>query len=528
MNADKRSDQHRSRLGFYCLLLAIYTALFLGNFFVRGVSAIGINGAVFMCFLLGLYHTATSRGIPGTVTGKVLYSSMVLMSLSFALWENPFVSRITIVVLPLTFLFFIIWESLEHKDLQFWNSLFFVRMMHKIFLTPIALGSVQNFFTVGHNTSSSAAGIAKRVIFGSIVAVVLLTVIIIPLLRSADTQFDIAVEVVTQVVSFVEIGLRTALAVFAFFVLSMLTIVMCQKTKFVLLDGSNEKSRDSIIAGIILGSILVTYIIFLLFVAGLEWTTQLKDTFEETETFVKTGFWQLFFLSALNVILFWLYFKRTTQLVQYILGAFTLSSLLLVVTAGQKVLLYVYQYGLSYEKFFALYTVVYCIVLFCVLIFSLFGTRRTQVLQYVFLSALVFYSLATVLPVENIIIQTNILERENTRIDLYELRMLSPDVYGAVKNFESTPSHATWLNTVDTYLAVNNNWGKHYLTQGCEKLSHLERGPCETRYEGKEQTTLKDWDYMWKDWSQQQQEILQKKKWYEHSFGSLRAMKERP
>lgn len=97
--------------------------------------------------------------------------------------------------------------------------------------------------------------------------------------------------------------------------------------------------------------------------------------------------------------------------------------------------------GLSYEKFYASYAVLYCAVLFVILLWSLIQQRRTEAL-YVTVTLFVWmFGIVSLLPVEQIVLRTNISlytsQRAKSEINLGDMTMLSSDVYGLViKNRE--------------------------------------------------------------------------------------------
>ena len=98
--------------------------------------------------------------------------------------------------------------------------------------------------------------------------------------------------------------------------------------------------------------------------------------------------------------------------------------------------MYVYWYGLSYEKFFATYTTLFALFVFVYLVIASFAKERKNVFCFIAFAALWSYGVATVLPVERIIFKSNMqlsqLKRSN--IDMEELRMLSTDVLVDVRS----------------------------------------------------------------------------------------------
>jgi hypothetical protein len=168
------------------------------------------------------------------------------------------------------------------------------------------------------------------------------------------------------------------------------------------------------------------------------WVGSLPFDFKETENLVKSGFWQLFFLSLINILIYFYTYRKTSPLVQRILTAFTAASLLLLVSAAYRMGLYVAYYGLSYEKFFASYTVIYCAILFIWLIMRLFIKQRSNIVKFLIILFLWMYALVTVFPVEQFILRANValVRLPESRIRLFELTMLSPDALFLVKEYQ--------------------------------------------------------------------------------------------
>ena len=117
---------------------------------------------------------------------------------------------------------------------------------------------------------------------------------------------------------------------------------------------------------------------------------------------------------------------------------FSAASLLLLVSAGYRMGLYVTYYGLSYEKFFASYTVVYSAILFIWLIGQLFKKTRANILKFAVFLFLWMYAVAAILPVEQFILRANVTlaSMAESRVRLWELSMLSQDVLFLVKEYE--------------------------------------------------------------------------------------------
>jgi hypothetical protein len=192
--------------------------------------------------------------------------------------------------------------------------------------------------------------------------------------------------------------------------------------------------------GIILTGILALYILFILVQIKTLFTNALPIDFAQTENLVKTGFWQLFALTVLNIFFFAGIYKKSTKIIQGILAVFTFSSLLLIISAAQRVYLYVTDYGLSYEKFFAFYTVVYCGIVFVWFLLLFIGRDRDiNIIRKLVFMALWMYAITTVMPLDSIIFSTNLrlTQQPKSRVNINDLTMLGFDTLPLVEeNFE--------------------------------------------------------------------------------------------
>jgi len=131
--------------------------------------------------------------------------------------------------------------------------------------------------------------------------------------------------------------------------------------------------------------------------------TRLPENFRKAELLVISGFWQLFVLAVLNTGLFLMVYKRTGWEAQMILRIFILASSLLMVSAACKVWLYSYTFGLSYEKFFAMYTALFGLCILIYLVVASFSVMRFNVVRVIAFGSLWGYAVATVSPIEKFI-----------------------------------------------------------------------------------------------------------------------------
>ena len=94
----------------------------------------------------------------------------------------------------------------------------------------------------------------------------------------------------------------------------------------------NKEKRDlSVMIGVILGGVLILYLLFLGIQVKDLFMSSLPVNFDEAESLVKAGFWQLFALTIINILFYIGVYGKTNQKVQHILSAFYLC---FVITCG--------------------------------------------------------------------------------------------------------------------------------------------------------------------------------------------------
>ncbi|MEY4722896.1 MAG: hypothetical protein RLZZ324_409, partial [Candidatus Parcubacteria bacterium] len=252
------------------------------------------------------------------------------------------------------------------------------------------------------------------------------------------------------------------------------------------------------IAGIVLGGILALYALFLFIQAKHLWAGALPFDFKDVEASVKSGFWQLFWLSVLNILIFAGTYRKTSQGVQYLLSAFTFASFFLLASAAHRMGLYVTYYGFSYEKFFAAYTVLFCAILLCWLFTRVFAKAHADILRFTATLFLWMFGLVCVFPVEQFVFHANLaLARlPQSQIRIYELTMLSPDVLGSVERAQSSGALKESSDILEREKAAWSSYGG----QGTPEADHA-RG--------------------WAAWVTRGKGLIDEKAWYERNLSNV-------
>ncbi len=423
------------------LTLSAIHIFLLWGFWSHGYHVLGLNVILFGLVLLGYFYLANQQYV--SRRDALWIVPIGLIFLSTGIYYNPFVAIINIIVLPLLFLIFTTHSSYWREKKKLWSGHFIFSLIESLarWLASFAesVGFSREFRKEEMRLNDTHKNIAGQVIVGGLFFAVIGSFVIIPLLSSADAAFaDIFEDFFANLTRWLSALLspaqmiRTIAAVMGFF--AFLAFAYYWHRGRALQDVQNlpEKNYDdnAVAIGTFLVGNLVLYIVFLVLQIRTLFLSMLPADFATTEQFVKTGFWQLFALTLINGFFYVLFFARTRSWVQCILGIFTAASFLLIVSATHKVYLYVATYGLSYEKFFALYTTIFSCAVFVWFLYLIVMVReRRPLFKNVAFAALWMYALVIMLPIERMIFSYNFTgtQKEDSRIDINEARMLSSD-----------------------------------------------------------------------------------------------------
>jgi len=471
-----------------CAGLSLFWVVFIWNFWDKGIYALGLNAFFFLLLFTGLFIWILHK------KGRLFKNDLIwiiplsLIILSFLIYDNPFLKVVSMLVFPVSFTIFYNYAFLDDKKTRHWDFYFFSKTLARIFSFLSKIGeSITSYIELMIPAGKTKRKVIVKIISGIILFLIIALTVFIPLLSSADTVFADKMQVIYDWIKEVfSIPVVYKIIIFIIFSVLISSMLFAWGKRFDYEEKEESKKKiDSIVSGIVLGGVLILYLLFLWVQIERLWVGTLPFDFKETENLVKSGFWQLFFLSIINIVIYFFTYRKTNPIVQWVLTGFTATSLLLLSSAGYRMGLYTTYYGFSYEKFFASYTVLYCAILFIWLISRLFIKKRSNIVKFLVLLFLWMYAVITVLPVEQFILRANInlAKLEQSRIRLFELTMLSPDVLLLVKK-----------NKSQGLLKENNN------------------------YLAREDSEKTEEQFDWDPWIERQEKKVMDKKWYERNI----------
>ncbi len=424
----------------WSLGLALFWVVFLWGFIERGIVALGLNAFVYLGATLALFLWVMKNEGVSLKKNTAWIVPIALIVASYALYDNPILKAVSIPALPALFALFYNEAFLSAHGRMRWDGGALLTLVRRAFSPFIHVRNAIDLTERALARVWKNPGIAKRVAAGIGIFAFMAAAVVIPLLSSADAQFAATMGFVSRWLS----QLFTAsffgkTLVFLLLLIGTLALIFAwAKPSTASWEEKEPAQADSIIAGIVLGGVLSLYAVFLWIQLGHLWVGKLPVEFSATERLVKGGFWQLLTLTVVNILFAFTTYRKTVPPVQRLLAAFVAASFLLLASAAYRMALYVTSYGLSYEKFFASYTVAFCAALLLWLVSRFFTRGRADVVRFPVLLFLWMYAVLAVMPVEQIILRSNVAlsQREGSNIRLFELTMLSPDVLGLVRTYQ--------------------------------------------------------------------------------------------
>ncbi len=477
--------------------LSLFWVIFLWGFFGHGPYALGTNAFLYLAGMVSLFLWSMRREGLSLRKNAAWIVPICLIVLSYAIFDNPFLKMVSILVLPTTFALFYNEAFLSVHGRARWNGKMIETLVWRSLSIITHIRKAGDLIESLVMRTRKNPSTAKRIALGVFLFLLIAVVIVIPLLSSADAEFAAAI-------GFVNVWIQKLFSttlfgkILLFFLLSIGTIsalLAWTRPSTHAAAETETKHVDPIVAGIVLGGVLALYALFLWIQLGHMWVGELPVEFSETERLVKDGFWQLFCLTIINILFAFTTYRKTVPAVQRLLTVFVVASFLLLVSAGYRMALYVTYYGLSYEKFFASYTVAFCAILLLWLVSRLFMHARADVVRFPAMLFLWMYAVLTIMPVEQIILRSNVAlsQREGSQIRLFELTMLSPDVLGLVQKYQK-----------DGVLEEKNPF---YSREMAELV------PEEGAYSKP--------SFDWNPWIEEQSRIVSEKAWYELNLMNL-------
>jgi len=293
------------------------------NFFSIGVYALGINFSVFWIAFALIFFAMDSNY--RFARDWVWLVPIVMIALSYSFYEIPWLKLISLILLPIIICVFCTYSHFNNNKYMLWNSKFLATIGVRVFKPLSAIDTVfDGVFELSriakelHQTDTF-----RRVLVGFLILLPL-AVLVVLLLSSADAIFS---DIVKRGLSltFDVINLLVLWKLFLSFLLAvaLLSIAVAWSGVMDYVEPEETQTIDGLVVGIVLGGLLVIYGAFLLVQLDSLVVAEMPKNFREAEILVKTGFWQLFLLAVINTGLFFIVYRKTGAIANWILRCYT-------------------------------------------------------------------------------------------------------------------------------------------------------------------------------------------------------------
>ena len=171
------------------LFLSLFFVVFLWGFWSKEVFALGINFALYLAAATIFFVSRLRKSLKYSHTDLAWIIPLLLLALSFAIYENPFFKAFNLLVFPVVASLFYAYAWVDKKNEIDWGGLFISKIVKRVFSFFVFLRTaVQLLLHTIYNNEKTDRGMLKRVLIG--LALLLLSLlVVVPLLSSADPVF---------------------------------------------------------------------------------------------------------------------------------------------------------------------------------------------------------------------------------------------------------------------------------------------------------------------------------------------------
>lgn len=485
------------RLTQYILsvVIALFVVSFLWGFWEKGPGALGVNMSICSFLLVFLAYLSLPQNTVLSVKNWEWIIPLCFLCVSFALYENPFFKLVSALIVPLLLSFFFINAIYGREDDREWQLSRVWRVsMRSVSLVQGAFRALYDIFNrIPFFTREQT--IQYRVLRALLFSILSLS-FAIPLLMSADPRFEEFMHPIIDIFYPILESLSVQKIIVCIIVFSaLLGAVATWTIPFSSSHHEETKSLDPMLCTMVLSVLSCLYTFFIALQFSRYGASSLPNNFIEAVTVVKQGFWQLLTLSVLNGLLVMRFQAPLNKMVMIVLRIFTLLSCVLTMIATFRVFLYAYTYGLSYEKLYASYTALFCLMMSLACVMSVWRVRRLDLLKFFTFQFLFMFSFVSIIPAESLIARANmyLLFQNDSHVNVNELTMLSLDAYPTLQNV---------FHTHNCHVQINESVIENEIVNESALCAQFERS-------------------LWNKWFEEREAELYKKEWYEHTLSSL-------
>ena len=451
-------------------MIAIFMAIGLGvlfDYFFTG-DYLGISAFIFtMAIIIFTIYEVYSKVKLKKKLGIMFIIPIILLSLSFAIYNNPVLRGLNVMLIPILISSYLI--TVRYDNVKEISPALIVNVFDRIFIK--ALSTFPRFFNFSIEVSKNRKKLEgnstrKNIIRGILISIPLLIIILI-LLSSADMMFKHYIENIGSV--FGTFSIANSLG--HIIVISVITLYMfgfLWSFKYNGVQYSDEDidfikaSWEPVTIITILVTINIAYLLFTivqlsyLYGGGMN---ALPEGFSYAE-YARRGFFELILVTIMNFVILILSMNltkkdngKTNNIVNISYSFLIIFTFNMLVSASYKMHLYEKAFGFTRLRIFVQAFMVLIGILLIIVLLGIW-VKRVPIFKYSFMATLIVYVVLNFINVDSIIAKENILRYEETgKIDIHYIKGLSYDAIPEVEKLLNV-KEAYIKDEIVTYLNI--------------------------------------------------------------------------
>lgn len=359
---------------------------------------------------------------------------IVLLSLTYFIFNNVFFQMLNV---PVMFVLIII-MCMETTGRKISENRFIRNILKKAFkpfgilFDFISDFEMDEFLEKQKDNQSEKIKTIKKVGKSILIAIPVVLIIII-LLSSADSVFGNLFSSITQIISkafksdtFSENLLRIVLIIFYFVYISGFIIAFLKKEDDENYEGEDKKKNFSILTtNMILVSLNIIYLIFSIIQFKYLFINAGKTSDFDYATYARKGFFQLMFVSFINLALLKVTKQSKDEFVKILKTLLIIFTIVIVISAMFRMHLYEQEYGYTYLRLFVYFILATEILILVPILMNIYGMcgQKFDTFNVSLKIILCMYIVLNFINIDYIIASNNIdrylQDPENNRLDAY-------------------------------------------------------------------------------------------------------------
>ena len=448
----------------YILLICIYHSILLFN------KSLGLNSLLFIVPLLILIFIVLKNNKKiVNKKGLLLFIPIILLSAGYLIYYNSFFNNLNMIVIPLLFILMLIFTTNKKVNAV-------IIEVFKVIFEPFNnIGNSYRLLNMKLDKLIHLEPETKKKI-KSILIVIPIVIIVIYILSTADIVFSNLFKGITEAIKNISIGSLIGRAIR---ILLLFTYIGAVLNYIVYKYKANEevkekKKLNSYTFKVLFTSLNIVYVVFDIIQIKSLYLHNISMDIPYAE-YARTGFFQLMFISLLNLIII-LLSKKSEKNNYNKLMAIVMIFLTFIIILSSTYRMYMYEtaYGYTLLRLLVYLTLFTEVILLIPTILHIF--HDINIWKHYFVITLIIYTCASLAPVNYIIAKRNIGRFEaDGKIDIKYLENESPDniplllnVYGKL-NEEDKTSLRIYINRVKHRFYVKDfrdyNLSKNYASK---------------------------------------------------------------